>query len=149
MKDKLEEIKKITEDVLRSLGWEVEIETEITEKIIFLKIDTEEPSLLIGRGGENLDSLQHILRLIINKRLGEFIHLIVDVANYRGKRQIFLEQDSLRKALEVKETGKEQELEPMSSFERRIVHMALQKIDGISSEGVGDGRERRIVIRPE
>lgn len=148
MKNNIKEIKMITEEFLKNLGWEPEVNIEISEKIVFLKIDASDPSLLIGKGGQNLNSLQHILRLIINKRLNNFIHLVVDVADYKDKQRVFLEQDSLQKALEVKETGKLLELRPMNSYERRIVHLALKKIDGISCEGVGEEPERKIVIKP-
>lgn len=149
MKDKLEQIKKTTEGFFQNLGWEPEIDVEISEKIIFLKIETSEPSLLIGKGGANLDSLQHILRLIINRELGEPVHLVVDVANYKNKQKVFLEQDSLQKALEVKETGRFRTLRVMNSYERRIVHLSLKKIDGISCKSVGEEPDRRIVIKSE
>ena len=149
MKDKLEQIREISEEFFASLGWEPEVNIEISEKIIFLKIDVEEPSLLIGKGGANLDSLQHILRLMINKKLDEFIHLVVDVANYKNKQKIFLEQDGLQKALEAKRNSRVIKLRPMNSYERRIVHLALKDVDGISCEAVGEEPERRIVIRPE
>ncbi len=149
MKDKLEQIRKISEEFFVNLGWEPEVSVEISEKIIFLKIDTEEPSLLIGKGGANLDSLQHILRLMVNKRLDEFIHLVVDVADYKNKQRIFLEQDSLQKALEARQSGRVRKLKPMNSYERRIVHLTLKDVDGIGCESDGEGIERRIVIKPE
>ena len=149
MKDKLEQIKQITEDFFQNLGWESEINIETSEKIIFLKIDTAEPSLLIGKGGVNLESLQHVLRLIINKKMDEFIHLVVDVADYKNKQRIFLEQDSLQKALEVRRSGRIRKLKSMNSYERRIVHLTLKEIDGISCESDGEGVDRRIVIKPE
>ncbi len=148
MKDKLKQIRKISEEFFQSLGWEPEVNIEISEKIIFLKINTAEPSLLIGKGGVNLDSLQHILRLMINKRLDEFIHLVVDVADYKNKQRIFLEQDSLQKALEVRQSSQTKRLKPMNSYERRIIHLTLKDVDGISCESNGEGIERRIVIKP-
>jgi len=148
MSNKLEQIEKIAKDFFQALGWKVEVNIEISEKIIFVNIDTKDPSLLIGKAGENLSSIQHLLRLLVNKKLDNFIHLVVDVANYKNKQRTFLEQSSIKAGQEVKKTGKSKELKPMDSYERRIVHLALEKVDGVVSESVGNGNERRIVIKP-
>lgn len=149
MKNNLDKIKKISEDFLSRLDWESDINIEITEKVIYVKIEIEEPQLLIGRGGETLEALQHLLRLVINNQLGEFLNIIVDINDYKNKQRVFLETDSEQKAEYVKKTGKEIELRPMNSFERRIVHMALKDFSGVVAESEGEGRDRRIVIRPE
>jgi spoIIIJ-associated protein len=157
MKNNLEEpkasllgkIKKICKDFMTKLDWESDINVEITEKMIYVKIETEEPQLLIGRGGETLEALQHLLRIVINNQLGEFLNIIVDINDYKNKQREFLEADSVRKAEWVKKTGKEIELRPMNSFERRIVHMALKDFFGVVAESEGEGRDRKIVIRPE
>jgi len=147
MASKIDKIKVITEEFFQSLGWQTEVNIEISEKIIFVNIDAENPSLLIGRDGENLRSIQHILRILINKELEDYVHLVLDVNNYKKSQQSNLEQILEGLIREVMETGLEKELEPMNSYERRVVHVAVKKIDGITSESRGDGIERRVVIK--
>ena len=145
--NKLNQIKQIADEFFQQMGWEADIQVEISEKIVFLKINTPDSALLIGRGGQTLESLQHILRLLVDRKIDDYVHLIVDVSNYKDRQKNFLEQKSIQDALEVIKTGQEKILEPMNSYERRIVHLALKKIDGITEESQGEGSERRIVIR--
>jgi len=149
MRNKLKEIEKNIKDFLKQLGWEVDVNLEISEKIVYARIQADEPSLLIGKGGETLNALQHLLRLIINKKIGEFVNLVVDINDYKDKQRILLENDCLKKAKYVKKTGKEIALRPMNSFERRIVHLALKNVSGVVSVSEGEGKNRRVVIRPE
>ena len=147
MNHKLEQIKQVADDFFQNMGWEAETQVEISEKIVFLKIDTSDSALLIGKNGQTLESLQYILRLLVDKKVDQFIHFVVDVSNYKNRQRAFLEQKSIQDALEVKKTGREKILEPMNSYERRIVHLALKKIDGILGKSCGEGAERRIVIK--
>ena len=149
MKKTKDKIKKICEEFLAKLDFKAEVTLEIFEKAIFINVDCDKAPLLIGRNGETLKSLQHILRLVINKKLDEFIPLSVDVAGYRQRQEKFLEQNCTEVALEVKKTKKPIELSPMNSYERRIIHLVLEKIDGVTSESVGEGLNRRVIIKPE
>jgi spoIIIJ-associated protein len=104
--------------------------------------------VLIGRRGEKLASLQHIVNLIVAKKEGEYHRIAVDVENYRGRREEQLRDVADRAAKRVLQTGKIIQLEPMPAIERRIVHMALVENPKVRTQSVGVEPNRRIVILP-
>lgn len=111
-------------------------------------IETEAAGKLIGYKGEHLSALQLIVNLILTKKTGEFQRVIIDVSGWRENKEGELKQKALQLVEEVKENGKEIELEPMPSWQRRAIHMAIQDIEGVTSESIGEGRDRHLVIRP-
>lgn len=113
-----------------------------------INIETEMSGLLIGRHGESLEALQHLLRLLIAKEQEEFVPLVLDISGYRAARQQELETLAHDLAEKVKNFGGAETLPPMSAYERRLIHMTLQDIDGIESASEGEEPYRRIVIRP-
>lgn len=104
--------------------------------------------LLIGRKGDTLTSLQHLIGRIVSKKLGGYQRLTLDVGGYLRNRHEILRQKALKTADKVKKGGREQALEPMKAAERRIVHMALSEVDGISTYTVGNGDLRKVCISP-
>jgi len=104
--------------------------------------------LLIGRKGDTLTSLQHLIGRIVSKKMGGYQRLTLDVGGYLRNRHEILRQKALKTADKVKKMGREQALEPMAAAERRIVHMALSGIDGISTYTVGNGDLRKVCISP-
>ncbi|HET9111758.1 MAG TPA: RNA-binding cell elongation regulator Jag/EloR, partial [Ktedonobacterales bacterium] len=103
-------------------------------------------SLLIGRRGETLASLQFVVNMIVTKQAGKREHVIVDVQNYRQRREVNLRQMAHRIANQVRQSGAPITLEAMPPNERRIIHMALSESDDIATESTGEGEQRRVVV---
>ncbi len=101
---------------------------------------------LVGRNGEVLDALQELTRLAVQQATGERSKLMLDIAGWRAGKRAELSSLGTSAAKRVLETGKREELEPMTPFERKIVHDAVAKIDGVSSESEGAEPHRRVVI---
>ena len=117
---------------------------------MIVNVQCDEPALLIGRGGEGIDAIQHILRSMLRRDLMEKrANVILDIAGYRDKRNDRVQRNARERALQVLSTGIEEILPPMSSYERRLVHMIVKNIADVETESEGEGRERKIVIRPK
>ena len=150
MQNKLTQIKDIIEEILRQMDFSGEVVMEDQDpEFLRANIKSPEAAYLIGRGGEVLLALQEIIRAAVAKKISEPVRFIVDVNDYRQSHFALLKEMAQRTAHEVQETGQEQWLAPMNSYERRVVHLALKEIPGVKSESDGLGEERRIVIRPD
>ena len=117
-----------------------------TDRGIKFAIDGEDSAIVIGRRGETMESLQYLCMLVSSRTEGDYCKIILDVANYRSKREKTLQSLARREADKVKKTLYNQTLEPMNPYERRIVHSAIQDIEGVKSESVGSEPNRRVVI---
>jgi len=148
MEDKVSEI---LENMLGLLGLEGSFEVEENDEGIFVSIETEEPGKLIGKNGETLASLQLLLNLAFSRQVeeGESKRIIVDISNWRKSKEEDLAHKARTWAEKVVETGEEMELEPMPSWQRRIIHMTIEGTEGVSSESIGEGDQRRLVIKPD
>ena len=111
-------------------------------------IETAESGLLIGRHGETLNSIQLMLGVMVFKRLGKWARILVDVGNYRKMREESVTAMADRIAAEVEQTGQAVPLPYLSPLERRMVHMHLVAHPTVMSESVGEGRDRRLMIKP-
>jgi spoIIIJ-associated protein len=111
-------------------------------------LDEESVGLMIGRRGETLRSLQFLLNTIVNRVSARWPQLVVDVGNYRQRRQESLEGLARRVAEQVRATGRPQPLEPMQAYDRRIIHMALRDDETVYTESTGEGENRRITVFP-
>jgi len=141
-------IEKVLREILKNLGIEASFKLEEKEGTVFVDIETPTPGILIGHHGRTLSALQRILSLIVYRRLGEWLRIILDIDGYRQKREETLKKIALSAAKKVKFSGQEQELPPMSSGERRIIHLALSEDPEVITESRGEGKERRVVIKP-
>lgn len=110
--------------------------------------DEEAMSLLIGRRGETLRSLQFMVNLLVSRKVQKWPQVVVDVGNYRQRRQESLEGLARRMAERVRQSGRPLMLEPMGAYERRIVHLALRGDPTVYTESTGEGDNRKIVIYP-
>lgn len=133
--------------LLTAMGLEAEIATSIDEGTAFLDVTGEGLGGLIGRRGQTLDALQEVVRTAVQRRLRARIRLLVDVEGYRARRRTSLAEYAVEMATRAKERGTEIELEPMSAYERKIVHQAVSEIDGASSFSEGEEPARKVVIR--
>ncbi len=136
----------VTPVVTRVLGQKGDVEETITLHVE--GADEEAMGLLIGRRGDTLRSLQFLLNLLVSRRVQKWPQLVVDVGNYRQRRQESLEGLARRMAERVRQTGRPIMLEPMAAYERRIVHLALREDKTIYTESTGEGENRKIVIYP-
>ena len=128
---------------------EVEVRPATDEEPLTLNVQPLGPqpvSVLIGRRGETLASLQFVVNMIVSKQAGKREHVIVDAQNYRQRREANLRQMAQRVANQVRQSGAPIMLEAMPPNERRIIHMALAESDDIATESTGEGEQRRVVI---
>jgi len=125
--------------------YEIDFDND-TLDIVVNNIEGKEKGILIGKRGKNLDSLQYILSLIVNKGRNNYVRTIVDIDGYRDKREKTLERLALKKADKCRYYKKKIKLEPMNPYERRIIHSALQSEDDIITYSEGEDPFRRVVI---
>lgn len=111
-----------------------------------IRLDGEKLGALIGRRGETMESLSYLASLAANRLEGDYIKLGLDVAGYRDKRESDLTALAQRIGAKVRKTGRSFAMEPMNPYERRIIHSAISKMEGVRSESKGEGRDRRVVI---
>jgi spoIIIJ-associated protein len=142
--------KEILEAILGHLGFTatVTVQAGETSKINVTGDGSEKEALgaLIGRKGERLSALQHIVNLLLSKRMGTWTRVLVDVEDYRGRRERQLREIALRAADRVEQTGKMLQLEAMPALERRWVHLALRGRPGIRTQSIGEEPNRRVVV---
>ena len=142
--------KKIIEDILINMGIRYDIveETEdsITQKKLFI-IKSPESGLLIGDRGETFQALSHLIRRIASKGLEEMADFSIDVNDYRARMVEKLQLKAGMLANRARDMKTDVELEPMSSYERLIIHGTLSGQPNIKTESIGEGKERRLVIK--
>lgn len=148
-----ENLQQLIKDLLLKMDFEGVVEVDDSQPdLLAAKIQSEEAGLLIGQGGENLAALQHLSRLIFNRKVKDEpagVNFIIDINNYRSNRLELLKEMCLPLARQVIEEKRPKILEPMSAYERRVIHLALKDFKGVKTESQGEGAERRIVIKPE
>jgi spoIIIJ-associated protein len=145
------------EGLLERLGLEADVEPALRDGTMYLDVlgvvgDDEEQSdddmaLLIGRHGQTLDAIQELTRMVVAQRTGLRPRVIVDVEDYRKRQRARLAAQAKDVARRVVRTGSEEELEPMNSFERKIVHDAVATVPGAGSVSRGEDPDRRVVVR--
>ena len=144
----LDEAKSVLEELLRLMEVDAAVEIGMGTETAKLNVKGNELGILIGRRGEKLASLQHIVNLIVAKREGQWTRVAVDVENYRGRREEQLREVADRAAKRVIQSGKIIQLEAMPAVERRIIHMILAENPKIRTQSVGVDPARRVVILP-
>ena len=137
------------EGLIAAMGLEAEISSTTDDDGAFLDVAGESLGTLIGRRGQTLDALQEVTRTAVQRRLRSWVRLLVDVEGYRARRRSSLAEYARAIAERAKERGTEIELEPMTSYERKIVHDAVAQIDGASSFSKGEEPNRKVVVRGE
>jgi spoIIIJ-associated protein len=144
----LEEAKAVLEELLRLMELQGSVEVAMGTEAAKLNVVGTDLGVLIGRRGEKLASLQHIVNLIVARREGQLNRIMVDVENYRGRREDQLRDVADRAAQRVTQSGKIIQLEAMPAMERRIVHLALAEHATVRTQSVGVEPNRRVVILP-
>ena len=144
--------KAILEQLMVHLGFEatVEVDSGETSRLNVVGNGDEKEALgaLIGRKGERLSALQHLVNLMLSKQVGTWTRVLVDVEDYRGRRERQLRDLANRAAARVVETGKMLQLEPMPALERRWVHLTLRDHPNVATQSIGEEPNRRVVLVP-
>ncbi len=135
--------------ILKNLGCEnVAVKAAVRENGALIILEGEGLGVVIGHRGETLDALQHLVSLAANNS-GGYFKVTLNIGDYREKREQTLRSLAVRVAEQVKRNSRNRALEPMSAYERRIIHTAVQEIEGVNSASIGEGKNRRVVIFPE
>ena len=135
------------QDVIEKMGvQDVKFSAVQKGEATIIRLDGEKMGALIGRRGETMESLSYLASLVANRLEGDYIKLGLDVAGYRDKRESDLTALAQRIGTKVRRTGRSFAMEPMNPYERRIIHSAIGKMEGVRSESKGEGRDRRVVI---
>lgn len=157
-KDLIEQTQRLIEDFLAHMRIAVSVSPRIAideegETVLFA-LHTKDANLLIGQGGANLLALQHVLRLYVRSKLAADVpeidrfRFLLDVNNYRTERERYLRKLADETVSRVRSTRREFQLRPMSSYERRVIHMHLSGESDVVTDSVGQGKDRSVVIRP-
>lgn len=145
-------VSEILENILSLLSLEGSFEVTEQEDLVSASIETEDAGRLIGKQGENLSALQLIVNQILSKQMSsdlEFKKVVIDVENWKKSKEEDLKVKVKSWVDQVKTDKKELELEPMPAWQRRIIHLEVENVDGLSSESVGEGEERHLIIKPK
>jgi len=154
LKEQQEIIKDIVKEFFNKATIVIEIKEESASSVenekesFHINIETELPQLLIGENGQTLSEIQHLLRLILRKKIGPDIYFDLDINSYKKKKIIYLEELAKTIADEVVLTGQEKELLPMSAQDRRIIHLSLSQRTDVVSESKGQEPNRYVLIKP-
>lgn len=146
--DPLEEAKKFLMQVSEQMGAPVEIELKREGKQVHFLLSGEKIALLIGKRGQTLNSLQYLTQLVINRHSQHYVTVILDAEDYRNRRNETLIQLAHRLAQKAVKTGKDVALEPMPSYERKVIHTALSENKQVKTFSDGTEPHRFIVITP-
>lgn len=138
---------KYLKTVVEALGFTPEFATEIDGDVIKIEMSTNHNSILIGKNGKTLLSLNEIVSVAMNVKFKKRIRVLLDINDYKNERYRKVISIAKRIAGEVAKTKQDATLEPMPSDERRAIHNALSEYRNVTTESVGTGRERQIVIR--
>lgn len=150
-KKRNEKILELACELLERINFEVENvfveDIEGEENQVLVGITVQNPAILIGFKGKNLAAVQLVLSMLVKAQTGEWVRILLDVNNYREEQKSRLEKMVETLAEKVIQTGKPVALANMSSYERRLCHMAVANIEGVMSESEGEGEERHVVIK--
>ena len=147
--DVVKYIKNYIIDVAKNMGITVNIEAKKRENYIQINLFSENSSILIGKNGRTMEALQYLIKNSIFNKTGFKINVILDVEDYKEKINKHLEYNVKKIAREVRKTGVDAKLDPMNSYERRIVHNAVNEIKGVSTISEGVEPNRYVVIKKD
>ncbi len=140
-------------EVLDKMNMDVKVESQKRDDYIYISMTGSNMGILIGRRGETLDALQYLANLVVNKRLvengGERTRMILDIEDYRSKREKTLVNLAEKISTRVRRTGSKVVLEPMNPHERRIIHTALQDDESVQTYSEGVEPYRKVVVAPK
>ncbi|MFS0821093.1 RNA-binding cell elongation regulator Jag/EloR [Bacillus sp. 1P02SD] len=146
--DPVEEAQKFLEKVISSMGVQAKLDVVRNGKNVTFQLSGEKMAVLIGKRGQTLNSLQYLTQLVANRFSDHYLNITVDAENYRGRREETLVQLAERLADKVGRTKQDVKLEPMPSYERKVIHTALADHAKVKTSSSGSDPNRYIVISP-
>ncbi len=147
--DELKKIENIVQLFFQKIGFQIyNQELNVKKNIITLKIKSSEPHSLIGKKGKTLNEIQYLLSIIL-KRQGINHFFDLDINDYKKKKTECLKELARKTAEKVLSTKKEELLEPMSAYERKIIHLELSQQSNIITESIGQESKRRVIVKPK
>ena len=147
--DVLEYIKELIKDITKYMGLTVNMEVKKRDDNVTISLYSDNNAILIGKDARTLNALTTIIKQAVFNQIGTYYNFVLDVSEYKEKQQFFIERAAKKTAKEVARTKVEAKLEPMNSYERRIVHNALTNFRGVYTESEGVEPNRYVVIKPE
>lgn len=148
--ENMDVLKEIIDRTMSLMGIEYKLSIEENSDTTFVNIEsTGLDGLLIGRRGETLASLQHVVNRLFTSRTGQHSKITVDVGGYVRRKHRLLIEKAKKIAERVKDTGKEMDFEPLKAADRRIIHLAIAEMGDVSTYTIGDGLLRKVVVTPK
>jgi len=147
--DPVEEAKEFLQKVVQSMGVSAAVSVHKDGKNIRFNLTGEKLAIVIGKRGQTLNSLQYLTQLVLNRHTNQYLNIIIDAENYRGRREETLRILAERLAVKAVRTKQEIPLEPMPSYERKVIHTALLNNQKVKTYSSGSDPNRHIVIAPK
>ncbi|RDY71038.1 protein jag [Halobacillus trueperi] len=148
-KNPVQDVETFIYEVAEQMGAPVQVKTELRQRDIYMELEGDKIAMLIGKRGQTLNSLQYLAQLVVNRESDVFYTVMLDAEGYRGRRKETLENLANRLAEKAVRTNQEVKLEPMPSYERKIIHSALQNHKKVETDSDGNDPRRHVVIRPQ
>lgn len=128
---------------------DAKLSARVENGVVEVDIDCDDYGIIIGRRGETLDAVQYLTSLAIKNVTNKYVRVSLNVGDYRAKREETLKALAIKNANFVVRSGRRYVFEPMNPYERRIIHTAVQEVEGAVSRSVGNGMDRKVIIEPE
>ena len=142
-------IKDYLKDITEKMGVSVNIETRERDGLLNITLYSENNNILIGKNGRNMNALSVITKQVVYNEIGRFFHFNLDIGEYKVKQQRNLESFAKQIARDVDRSKIEVKLDPMNSYERRIIHNILNDDNRVYTESVGEEPNRCLVVKPK
>jgi spoIIIJ-associated protein len=147
--DPVKEAQVFLTNVIKKMGIDAHIQVKRSGKVVTMQLSGDKMSVLIGKRGQTLNSLQYLTQLVANRFSKHYLQIVIDAENYRDRRKDTLNQLAGRLAQQAIRSSKNVSLEPMPSYERKIIHAALSEFKEIKTYSVGEEPNRHLVISPK
>ena len=143
-------VKKTVTDLLKLMNFNLEkVDTSIVDGAVLCNIKSSDGSLIIGKNGQTLEGLEHVVNLIVNRESVTRVKVNLDTEDYRLHQEKRLESLAAKAAEQVRTTGKIYRFDPMSAKDRRIIHLALKDAEGVETFSEGEGAFRKVAVKPK
>lgn len=137
---------KFLEEVTKEMGLDLDIKAKAGKETLYIDIQGKDSGTVIGKRGQTLDAIQYLTSLVVNKEQSGYTRVVIDVENYRAKREKTLELLAIRLAKKVGKTKRSIKLEPMNPYERKVIHATLQNHPYVTTRSEGQDPYRRVII---